>query len=566
MSQDFIEGGFANKNGELSDSFYGLFVAYLAKTQGISLSLDLQNIISKLDIDSELKKNYLFQKCKDFLSNNLSCYSELPDFVFKRFLEEAYVEIHCNWFKRGAIVPPINSYTNLICRLFDFEEADTFVDINSDSENLISSIQHDYEIKEVLSLCSNTEILLLNTLYSMVYDDRIKTQFQKGFNKLNCIGKKSKIYCSLAAYPLKVNELDLPDDNYFKKGFTSIPASYAYAVTAINILTEKGKCICSVPDGVLFNNEANNNCLKYFIDNGYLEAIISMPAKMYTPTTNIKTSLLVLSKNNKKITFVNASNMYSVTRSSRCELSEENINMIYSSLYEENEYSKTIEYDIIKENKYSCYINDYFFEPSIKLPQFTAYRKLSEVLIKSPFRGFQIKAEQLDMIETDINTKICYLTLKNINNNKIDDELINLTEIPDNLSKGILKKNDVILSMNIGDTLKVAIVYDNDRKIIPASNLYVLRCDESIIDPVFLKILLESKVAFSIFNAFKVGSTVTSISADLLNKIQIPVPPLSEQQIVVKKYLIMQEEINSLSNKMKEIQKQQNRLLETNNI
>ena len=42
---------------------------------------------------------------------------------------------------------------------------------------------------------------------------------------------------------------------------------------------------------------------KYFIENGYIETIISLPANLFNSTT-IPTTLMVLSKNNKKVRMV----------------------------------------------------------------------------------------------------------------------------------------------------------------------------------------------------------------------------------------------------------------------
>ena len=44
---------------------------------------------------------------------------------------------------------------------------------------------------------------------------------------------------------------------------------------------------------------------KLLVDNGLIEAVISLPEKIFAPYTSIPVTLLVLSRNNKQIKFIN---------------------------------------------------------------------------------------------------------------------------------------------------------------------------------------------------------------------------------------------------------------------
>ena len=116
--------------------------------------------------------------------------------------------------------------------------------------------------------------------------------------------------------------------------------------------------------------------------------------------------------------------------------------------------------------------------------------------------------------------------------------------------------------MALTDSLKVAHVNLREgQKIIPASNLYVIRLDKSVIEPLFLKILLETETANKIFRKFGVGIAIQSISAEFLNKVLIPVPSKEAQLSLIEKYKSLEREEISLKTRIKEIAKEKRELL-----
>lgn len=138
----------------------------------------------------------------------------------------------------------------------------------------------------------------------------------------------------------------------------------------------------------------------------------------------------------------------------------------------------------------------------------------------------------------------------------------NLTGIDEKGLQYALEDEDIVLLMAITDSLKVAHVNLREgQKIIPASNLYVIRLDKSVIEPLFLKILLETETANKIFRKFGVGMAIQSISAEFLNKVLIPVPSKEAQLSLIEKYKSLEREEISLKNRIKEITKEKRELL-----
>ena len=127
----------------------------------------------------------------------------------------------------------------------------------------------------------------------------------------------------------------------------------------------------------------------------------------------------------------------------------------------------------------------------------------------------------------------------------------------------ILKNDDILLVLAITDNIKVAVVSGIDKqKILPASNLYVIRPDTSLILPMFFKLLLESESAKTIFKEFSAGSALRTISAEFLNNLLIPVPPLAVQQKLIKKYNEIECEQEKLKNQMEALSQKKKELIE----
>ena len=97
--------------------------------------------------------------------------------------------------------------------------------------------------------------------------------------------------------------------------------------------------------------------------------------------------------------------------------------------------------------------------------------------------------------------------------------------------------------MILTDSLKVAVIDGlTDEKIVPASNLYIIRLDKKIIEPVFFKMLLETETANSLFKAFGGGQALPAISIEFLNNLLVPVPSKEIQENFVNQYKAVEKE------------------------
>lgn len=59
--------------------------------------------------------------------------------------------------------------------------------------------------------------------------------------------------------------------------------------------------------------ERDEKIRKYLIDNGYIESVIELAPRLFMGT-GISTNMLLISKNNKKVKMVDASDIYHIGR------------------------------------------------------------------------------------------------------------------------------------------------------------------------------------------------------------------------------------------------------------
>ena len=127
----------------------------------------------------------------------------------------------------------------------------------------------------------------------------------------------------------------------------------------------------------------------------------------------------------------------------------------------------------------------------------------------------------------------------------------------------ILKDGDILLVMIVSDSLKLACIEGlENRKIIPASNMYILRPNKNKLEPLYLKMLLETDGAAQLFNAFSGGTALRAVSADFLNKLQIPVPPLEVQKKLAEKYAGIETQRELLKKQLESLADQKSRILD----
>lgn len=317
--------------------------------------------------------------------------------------------------------------------------------------------------------------------------DQVKIE-QKSVLNINDNLMFDKIFCD---YPWGIKVKDSIGSNEALQAiYDEIPevqkvaaGDWIFIINVMNHLNKNGKAVISVSNGVTWNGGNNTIIREKFIKQGFVEAVIALPQNLYL-NTGIACSLLVLSRNNKNIRMIDATEMVSVGRRQNI-LSDENISEIVELLNTDDKDSRLISIEEVAEN-------EYVLNPSRYLQQETVVKNgvLFETVIKNITRGAQIKASVLDEIVSDKPTNMQYLMLANLQDGIISGELPYLKEIDSKYEKYCIKNGSLVISKNVSPVKMAIASVKEGNKILANGNLYVIELDEDKINPYFLKAYL----------------------------------------------------------------------------
>lgn len=325
-------------------------------------------------------------------------------------------------------------------------------------------------------------------------------------------------------------------------------SDWVFNALLCELLTSDGKAIGIMTNGSTWNS-IDAPMRKYFVENGLIEAIIALPAKLFT-YTNIATTMIVLSHGNQTIRMVDASKSYSAGRRVN-ELSEEDIETICNALSADSEYSKSITIKEICDNEYALNPSRYL-ESKVIIQNAVPFGSV----IKSITRGAPCTAKQLDDMVSETATNMQYLMLANIQDGFIEDKLPYLSHIEPKFEKYCLKNNSLILSKN-GYPYKIAVAeVRENQKILANGNLYIIELNEDVVNPYYLKAFFESEQGFASLKSITVGAVIPNIGVEQLKKLQVPVPPMEEQLKFVQRYQAILDEIAVLKLKLEKTKNQ----------
>ena len=368
--------------------------------------------------------------------------------------------------------------------------------------------------------------------------------------------KYDKVFCN---YPfgLKFDQSDLDlinkNHNELKYEFTGrISSCWAFVNSVINSLSKEGKGIAVMNNAGLYKLP-DAEYRKLLVDNGLIEAVISLPEKIFAPYTSIPVTLLVLSRDNKQIKFINAEKMILNKSTSRFmnELDVEEILKEYNA-NSNTSNTKIVNLEDVKNNNYSLYTLNYMEIEKIEIKN---PMKLNTIC-KDIYRGYQVSSNEIKQYSENINGREKYqiVNITNITDGNIDSDLTKIYPDTDKMDKYLLQDKDLLVSSK-GTLSKFAVVEIKDNeKYIPSGNFTILRLDTNFINPYYLKIFFESNKGTAIINSIKSGGVLPAINLSKFKEINVPVPSIEEQNRIVNRYLAKTDEIKMIKNKLNKLE------------
>lgn len=380
-----------------------------------------------------------------------------------------------------------------------------------------------------LQLISDNALIEQRTVFEMEAD--------KKFDKIFCDYPWNMKSYNISKEKMQEYEAIIPEIRKLTN------ADWLFILNTLQHLEQNGKAVVVTTNATTWNVGLSKTIREKFVKEGWIEAVISLPANLYQ-SISIPTTMLVLSKGNKKVRMVDASTMATVGRRQNM-LTDDTIVAIVNSLKEDANNAKSVTFDEIAAQEYA--INpSRFLEVELEVENGVPF----EDLIVNVTRGAQVKANELDEMVSEEATEYQYLMLANIQDGIISDELPYLKSMDKKMEKYCIKNNSLVISKN-GAPVKIAVASVEDgKKILANGNLYVIELDETKVNPYFVKAYLESENGTIALSRVTVGAIMPNIPVDGLKKIMIPCPTLAEQEKIAEKYLAKMDEVKVLKYKL----------------
>ena len=364
------------------------------------------------------------------------------------------------------------------------------------------------------------------------------------------LDENQKFDVAFANYPfgLRVrDQLRMANSNadyvWKKPEFTkAVYMDWAFNAAVFNSISGSRRAVCIMSNGSTWNT-LDRPARKWFVENGFVEAVIALPERIFEHTS-IGTTMIVLSRNHADVMMVDARELCEKGRRSN-SITKPFVEEIIQCCKEETAHSKRVSCEELAANDYGLNPDRYMYE-KVTIKNGVPF----DSIIKNITRGAQITANDLDRMVSNVPTDIQYLMLSNIQDGIIDDELPYLSSLDRKQEKYCLRNNNLILSKN-GTPFKVAVAeVPEGEKILANGNLYIIELDTEKVDPYYIKAFLESDKGVASLSSIVVGAVIPNIGIEQLKKIMVPCPPIEEQHAIVEKYRIAVDEVKLLRRRL----------------
>lgn len=495
--------------------------------------LDMIEILARVNISSEQWIN-LREMC-------FRCATEV--------LEIALMLPYENYPYAPEVVTP-ESITKLANKILNLSENDTIADICSGNGNYIINTAIECPKASYYGVELNRFYCSIARAKSEFVPSDIEIELKDAFYLM--LEENERVFTKIFSnYPFGLRLKNLNNANLIieklleeydgaSKGTSS---DWLFNALIMKMLGVQGKAVAIMTNGSTWN-ELDVPMRKAFVENGYIESIISLPAKMFQ-ATSIPTTMIVMSHNNTAgVRIVDATKLCVMGRRVN-EFSGENICEIINALANDTEYSRFISIEELRENSYSLNLNRYLIQ-DVAIVNPTPFAKV----INKITRGAQLSAAQLDELISEVPTDTQYMMLANIKDGMVDNNLPYLQEFDKKLEKYCIKSNNLILSKN-GYPYKVAVAMVKEgKKVIGNGNMYIIELNEELANPYYIKAFFESEQGIAALKSITVGATIQSFGVDSLKKLIIPLPSKEEQERIAERYQSILDEISVLQLKI----------------
>ncbi len=382
---------------------------------------------------------------------------------------------------------------------------------------------------------TNMIMILLGLEPSVIHKDPMYYENKQQFDKILCFNIPFGI--KIKTNPYTIGQ-DYEDNLIFKLSEN---------------VKHGGKIVALLPSNFLFKTNKNKQRLReILLGEFYLHAVVKPPQGVFYPSAMVNTAIVVLEKKscNPEITDKN-----------------ENYDIFFGKI--DGQYSKdvtTIEPQIKKLlSKYKTFREKNILENPTSLGFLSSPDNLQEhwnlgfgleLKEKISAIGNPTKLSEIAEIipgkfipnKSTIGNKIPYLRILDLQEKLIQDEISNKIQLSDSMLKKLtpqrILRGDIIISCQ-GTIGKTAIVTSKHKGSLLSPQLIALRPTRRIL-PEYLLYVLSLDLTHEQLDQLTGGTFIKSLPSKSLKNVVIPLPSISEQEKIVKKFMKVQDKIQLL--------------------
>ena len=513
------------------------YMAYKLKIKGFNMVPPTLDVLATIIEDDGIRQFVLSR-----LENvNLSAVAEMCKYE-SDVLADYIVNAEVPFDRMGPETITPQGIIKLALALMEVRGDDSVLDACSGFGNFLVESKKNNPCVQHTGIEENVELAMISRIRFEVLGNPTKVIERDLFSSEIDGCKFSKIFSN---YPFGIKVKQVEDSEFWMSASADIPAltkmsnsDWLFNYRIVKLLEENGKAVAIMAMGGLWNTR-DKHIRKFFVENGFVEAIIALPPKLFT-STNANTAMIVFGKNSGSVKMIDAHNIFTNNRRMNI-LVDSDVEQIISAYNSGSPFTKDVSLDKIADSEYSLDPQKYLSERE-SVTDGVEFREL----VSSITRGAPITASELDQLATAEDTNCYYLTLANIKDGMITDDLTPIREIDKRYEKYCIKDGDILLSKN-GQPFKVTVAsIKNDEKILATGNLFIITVDRTKVNPYYIKAFLDSTAGVAELKSITVGSTIPTIGISQLNTIRIPMISLEKQEELAKKYIDLLHEIDLL--------------------
>ena len=374
---------------------------------------------------------------------------------------------------------------------------------------------------------------------SLMSPHRFKVSFTNFLESPGYLDSESHLQqfnCGAALPPLGV-KIYRDDYKYFERfNRVALRSNKTEVLSTLHLIGQcSGKVVVSVTESTLFGT-VEKDFRQYLVDNGMLEAVISLPAGIW-PGTSVKTSLIVIEPkggyNAVRFLDLNETGYFRKTDKRLLELTDQDKILSYLYSTEDLDCAISLSQQEIQENDYFLDCGRYVL--NLKQKKVLKLLNQSETVplgdIADLERGLPFKTKDGDYSVLEVTTG----DLNDIGDiSKPTKEVKVSKEDFDKSKSGILQPNDIVLVIQ-GSAGKLGIVPEvipttDDEYWMVSKPAIAIRANPEKVDPKYLYVYLSSDVGQTQLLGITQGAAIANISLKELRDLPIILPSLKEQQ------------------------------------